>query len=113
MALVAELEAERASSGALREQIVSAAAKYREALLAAVPEVPPELVSGSTVEEVDASLARARQMVETIKGHIKAQTPAAGFLAGRIPAGAPVRGAPDVGALTPAEKIKLALAQEG
>jgi len=91
----------------LREQLVAGVARYRCLLLAAVPEVPEELVKGETMEEVDASLAAAREMVEGIKRRLEAK-----LATERIPVGAPVRAAPDVSALSPREKIALALTRQ-
>ena len=91
----------------LRHQLASATARYREVLLAAAPEVPEELVSGATPEEVEVSLAQARQMVERIRSHIEAQ-----LAEQRVPTGAPIRSAPDLSGLSPQEKIAYALAQQ-
>lgn len=102
-AALAQRDAELAG---LRGQLSAAAAKYRDALLIGAPEVPPELVGGVTTEELDASLAKARQMVERIRS--QGQPQAADH---RIPAGAPVRSAPDYSALSPQEKIAYALTQ--
>lgn len=91
----------------LREQLVAGVARYRCLLLAAVPEVPEELVKGETMEEVETSLAAAREMVEGIKRRLEAK-----LATERIPVGAPVRAAPDVSALSPREKIALALTRQ-
>ncbi|MBI4197870.1 MAG: hypothetical protein HY533_02020 [Chloroflexi bacterium] len=90
----------------LRGQLAAAASKYREALVAAAPEVPAELITGVTPEEMDASLSTARQMVERIRSQAQPQANAL-----RVPAGAPVRSAPDPLGLSAQEKIALALAQ--
>jgi len=102
----ATLEQRDAEAEALRHQLASATARYREALLAAAPEVPEELVSGTTPEEVEASLSGARQMVERIRSHIEAQ-----LAEQRVPTGAPIRSAPDVSGMSAQEKIAYALAQ--
>ena len=52
----------------LQNRLASATARYREALLAAAPDVPEELVGGESPEEVENSLAGARQMVERVRG---------------------------------------------
>ena len=91
----------------LRHQLASATARYRLALLAAAPEIPEELVAGNTPEEVEASVARARQMVERIRSRIEAQ-----IAEQRVPTGAPIRSAPDVSGLSAQEKIAYALAQQ-
>ena len=90
----------------LRNRLASATARYREALLAAAPEVPAELVGGESPEEVEASLAGAQQMVERVRGRIESQ------IAGeRVPSGAPVRGAQEFSGMSSREKIAYALTQ--
>lgn len=91
----------------LRHQLASATAHYRQALLAAAPEIPEELVAGNTPEEVEASLSRARQMVERIRSRIEAQ-----IAEQRVPTGAPIRSAPDISSLSAQEKIAYALSQD-
>ena len=98
---VAGLEGELSTA---REQTREAAARYREALLSASPEVPADMVAGESVEEVEASLAAARQTVSQVRQHLESQAQA-----GRVPAGAPPRQAPDLSALTPEEKIRMGL----
>ncbi len=94
---------------ALTERANLATAKYRQAALAATPEVPPELVQGATVEEVDAAMARAKALVDEVRKRAaarSAETP-------RTPAGAPARSAPDLSGLTAREKIAHGLARRG
>jgi hypothetical protein len=104
----AEAEGLRAEIAAAREQGTVASQRYREAVLSREPELPADLVRGETVEEIDAAVERARQTVSQVRQHIEAQAQAS-----RVPAGAPVRGAPDTSALSPAEKIRLGLQQGG
>ena len=90
----------------LRNRLASATARYREALLAAAPDIPEELVGGKSPEEVEASLVGARQMVERVRGRIESQ------IAGdRVPSGAPVRGGQDFSDMSSREKIAYALTQ--
>ena len=90
----------------LRSRLASATARYREALLAAAPDIPEELVGGESPEEVETSLASARQMVERVRGQIESQ------IAGeRVPSGAPVRGGPEFSDMSSREKIAYALTQ--
>ena len=90
----------------LQSRLASATARYREALLAAAPDVPEELVGGESPEEVETSLAGARQMVEKVRGRIEAQ------IAGeRVPSGAPVRGGQEFSGMSSREKIAYALTQ--
>jgi uncharacterized phage infection (PIP) family protein YhgE len=102
----AEAAAARAEAEELRSGLRSAAEKYRQALLASRAEVPPDLVSGETVEEVDRQLEAALRMVAQLKSHLESQAQAQ-----RVPTGAPARRAPDLAALSPTEKISYGLAQ--
>ena len=90
----------------LRAGLRSAAEKYRQAVLASRAEVPPDLVGGETVEEVDRQLEAALHMVAQLKSHLESQAQTQ-----RVPTGAPARRAPDTTALTPTEKISYGLAQ--
>jgi peptidoglycan hydrolase CwlO-like protein len=91
----------------LHARLQAAAGKYREALLAAAPELPAELVDGGSIEEVEASLERARQTVHQVRERLESQAQA-----GRVPTGSPPRGAPDLSALSPVEKIRLGLSRK-
>ncbi len=88
----------------LREQMDSAVSKYRTALLATSPKVPEELVQGKTIDDLDASVASARVIVEKIAMDLKSQEPSE-----RVPAGAPPRGPLDLSTLSPQEKILYGL----
>ena len=102
-----ELTAARSEAEELRGGLRSAAEKYRQAVLASRAEVPPDLVSGETVEEVDRQLEAALSMVAQLKSHLDSQAQAQ-----RVPTGAPARRAPDLAALSPTEKISHGLAQK-
>lgn len=78
---------------------------YLRLVLATNPEVPPELIQGETIDEIEHSLSKARDVVRRIKeGLVKTE---------RIPTGAPERGTSDIDALSPIEKIKYGLFQGG
>ena len=102
-----ELGTARSEAEELRAGLRSAAEKYRQAVLAGQAEVPPDLVSGETVEEVDRQLEAALRMVAQLKGHLESQAQAQ-----RVPTGAPARRAPDLAALSPTEKISYGLGQK-
>ena len=102
-----ELAALRQEVEGLQASLKAAAGKYRDALLASQPEVPPDLVGGETVEEVDQQLEAALRMVAQLRGHLESQAQAL-----RVPTGAPARRAPDLSALSPAEKIVHGLSQQ-
>ncbi len=91
---------------ATRAQLSQALEAYRASLLAAEPGLPEDMVGGATVEELQASHAKARQLVEQVRGRIEEQA-----LADRTPAGAPARSDLDVSALSPEEKIRLGLSR--
>lgn len=106
-ALAAQLEQERAGRAQAEAALREAAERYRDAVLRSAPEVPPELVGGATVEEIDRALAAARQTVDAVRRRLAEHAATE-----RVPAGAPPRGAPDVAALSPREKIALALVNQ-
>jgi len=107
-ALQGELDAARADSERLDTRLRESALKYREARLAASPHIPPELVTGEEQEEIDEQLAAAEhvvsQMRERVEKERRQESPP-------VPAGSPVRRAPDYSQLPPGEKIKLGLQQ--
>jgi chromosome segregation ATPase len=103
---VSETDRLRGEIDAAEERGRTAAGRYRELLLLREPELPEDLVAGTTVEEIDAAAGRARQTVSQVRQRFEAQAQAT-----RVPAGAPARGATDTSALTPAEKIRLGLRQ--
>ena len=80
------------------------AERYREVVLTAAPELPAELVGGETIAAVDESLSRAPQTVAQVRQHLEQQAQAQ-----RVPAGAPIRAAPDLSDLSATEKIRLGL----
>lgn len=104
-----DVEAARQEAARVRETAAAEARRlaerYRAALLAAAPEVPAELVQGASVEDLDRSIATAREMVTRVREQVQAQA------AARVPAGSPVRGT-EIGALSPAEKIRLGVAEK-
>ena len=99
-----ELGEARSRLEAAEGQIAVALERYRASLLAAAPEVPEELVSGETVEALEASFRGASEMVERVRARLAAQMGRQ-----RVPPGAPTRSSPDVSGLSPREKIAHAL----
>ncbi|MBI2867840.1 MAG: hypothetical protein HYX97_05850 [Chloroflexi bacterium] len=89
---------------ALREQLARAVASYRAAALAVAPDLPADVVRGDTIEEVEASLGVAREVVAQVRRQVQAQA-----LGERVPGGAPARGASPITHLTPAQKIAQGL----
>ena len=85
-------------------RLAQAVELYRASVLAAEPDVPEDMVQGATVEAVQESLERARQMVAQVRGRLEAQASTE-----RTPLGAPARSAPDLSALSPQDKILMGL----
>jgi len=90
----------------LKESLSKAVARYRDAVLAGAPDVPSDLLKGETVEEIDDSLERAKDIVSQVRQRLDASA------ADSIPAGAPPRTEPDLSALSPVEKIAYGMAQK-
>ncbi|TET95795.1 MAG: hypothetical protein E3J29_06305 [Dehalococcoidia bacterium] len=107
-ALQGELDTVRADSERLSTRLRESALKYREARLAASSHIPPELVTGEELEEIDEQLAAAERVMSQMREHVekerRQESPP-------VPAGSPVRRAPDYSQLPPGEKIKLGLQQ--
>jgi len=105
-ALQGELEAARGENERLGARLRESAIKYRDARLAAAPEIPSDLVTADEMEEIEGQLAAAERVVsemrEKMERERRRETPP-------VPAGAPVRRAPDFSSLPPAEKIRVGL----
>jgi DNA repair exonuclease SbcCD ATPase subunit len=84
--------------------MADAARRYRDLALRSEPDLPPELVTGTTFDEVEESLSRARETVARVRQRLEESAQAA-----RVPPGAPARAEPDINALSAAEKIRLGL----
>lgn len=81
---------------------------HRRALLAEnAGRVVPELVTGSTVEEMERSLEVARGAFEAARAAALAE-----IASTRVPAGNPVRQGPNLEAMSPLEKIAFGLRRE-
>ncbi len=102
-----DLAAAQTDNDGLHARLQAAVGKYRQVLLAAAPEVAEEMVDGESIEDVDAAMERARQMVLQVRERLESQAQA-----GRVPVGSPPRAAPDLSALSPIEKIRLGLTRK-
>ena len=83
----------------------AALARYRETLLAGSPELPAELVTGDTLDQIDAAVQTTRDLVARVREHVGADT------ARTVPAGSPPRRGPDLGAMSAAEKIRYGISE--
>jgi hypothetical protein len=102
---LAEAQREIARQRTLTRQAVT---RYREALLASEPDLPPDLVRGETLEEIDSAAESARATVERIRERV---TSVQGERPRGFPVGAPARGSERVerSRLTAHEKIAVGL----
>jgi hypothetical protein len=105
------LSAQAGELATLRERVEAVATRsladaqrYRTLVLSHEPDLPADLVKGDSIEALDESVLQARQTVARVRQHLEEQARAQ-----RVPAGAPVRGAPDLSDLSPAEKIRQGL----
>jgi hypothetical protein len=79
---------------------------FKKLASASNPLIPPEVIFGTTVEEVKASLSRANKLVANVQESLSKQAAAAS-----VPAGAPQRTGPNVDGMSTKEKINVGLEQ--
>jgi len=96
------------TAAALGASLARAVAAYKGMVVRANPGLTPELISGETVDEVDASLERAKGIIASVRKSLQAE-----YAGARVPAGAPPRTPPDLSSLSPIEKIKHAIGGNG
>jgi uncharacterized coiled-coil protein SlyX len=108
-----ELEPLKGQVATTTEELNGAKAAYAYALedfkklvASSNPLIPPEVIFGTTVEEVKASLERANKLVLSVQESLAKQAAAA-----VVPAGAPARTGPNTSGLSTTEKINLGLEQ--
>ncbi len=73
----------------LRAENLALATRLREALLATDAAIAPELVTGETVAEIEASYAAAKAIADRVRESVRRESLAGGI----VPAGAPGRSA--------------------
>jgi hypothetical protein len=95
----------------VQAELGEAVGRYQSLVIAANPDIPSELISGATIAEIEASLQKARGLVEKIRESILKTGRADVARKTPIPAGAPARTSPDVSDLSPREKIKFGITQ--
>jgi chromosome segregation ATPase len=87
---------------------LKAVARYLDAVKLANIHLPPDVIAGSTIEEIDASVAKAQSIATAVKANLEAQAKEA-----KVPAGAPTRGEISLEGLSPREKIAAGIHQKG
>lgn len=88
----------------LQEELAAALGRYRGALLEGAPEVPQELVQGESVQALEESFSRARELVERVRRQVEAK-----LAKERVPPGVPPRRPLDISGLSSKDKIALGL----
>jgi chromosome segregation ATPase len=85
-----------------------AVSKYLDVVKLANPTLPGDVITGSTIEEIDASLAKATTIAGAVKASLEDEAKKA-----KVPAGAPPRTEISVEGLSPREKIAAGIQQKG
>jgi len=88
----------------LETKLSKAAASYQKLIATVHPEIPQDLITGGSVEEIDASLEKARSLVTRVKQGLETAANQS-----RVPPGAPPRTAPDISGMSPREKIQYGI----
>jgi hypothetical protein len=101
-------ESRTAELSSVKEAHAQAVAKYLDVVRLANPTIPQDIIAGKTIEEIDASVEKAKAIASAVKANLEAQAKEA-----KVPAGAPPRGEISLEGLTPREKIAAGLNQKG
>jgi len=101
-------EAAAAEHAQVKEARDQAVAKYLNMARALNPAIPEGIISGETIDEIDASVEKGKAIVEAVKRAMEAEAKGA-----KVPAGAPTRGAINLEGLSPREKIAAGIQQKG
>ena len=98
---VAELNEKLTDTGNTLSQAI---ASYKTLAIKSNPDVVEELIAGDSIEEIDASLEKAENLIVKVKKGLEEEVAAI-----RVPAGAPQRAPFDLSILSPREKIQYAI----
>jgi len=88
----------------LKSALDDAVSAYRKLAVSSSPLYSDDIISGSTVEEIDASIKKVNGLVKKMRSTLEAELKDL-----TIPAGAPERSAPDLSSLSPRDKIKYGI----
>jgi hypothetical protein len=102
------LEAIKTELASVKEAYAQAISKYLEAARALNYTIPQDVIAGQTIEEIDASVEKAKAIANAVKANLEAQAKEA-----KVPAGAPARGEISLEGLSPREKIAAGIQQKG
>ena len=98
------LDARAGDCDRLKAALDDAVSAYRKLAVSASPLYSDDIISGSSVEEIDTSIKKINGLVKKMRSSLEAELKDL-----TIPAGAPERSAPDTSGLSPREKIKQGL----
>lgn len=98
------LEAKTGECARLKAALDDAVSAYRKLAVSASPLYSDDIISGSSIEEIDSSIKKVNGLVKKMRSSLEAELKEL-----TIPAGAPERSAPDTSGLSPREKIKQGL----
>jgi chromosome segregation ATPase len=87
-----------------RDNLKKTVAAYKEMVAQANPGLVAEMITGDSIEAIDASLQSAHTLVVRVKQELEAESARV-----RVPAGSPQRTPLDLSALSSREKIKYAI----
>jgi septal ring factor EnvC (AmiA/AmiB activator) len=88
----------------LRKTLAGTVAAYRELVVGSNPGVVADLISGSSVAEINESLKKAQTLMEKVRQGMEVEAAKT-----RVPAGAPARGQSELSGLTAREKIRYGI----
>jgi DNA repair ATPase RecN len=91
-----------------KQALTKAVTKYLDAVKLANPALPADVITGATIEDIDASVTKALSIATAVKASLEAQAKAA-----TMPAGAPPRGEISLEGLSPKEKIAAGIKRKG
>ncbi len=92
---------------AANDSLSKAVAGYKAVVVRANPEVIEELITGDSIETINDSLSRAKELVGKVRRGVESEISLA-----KVPAGAPERTSPDLSSLSPREKIQYAMGRK-
>jgi len=100
-------EASTAKLASVKEARDEAVSKYLGMAKASNPQVPQDMISGETIEEIDSSVEKGKVLVAAVKKTLESEAAAA-----KVPAGAPTRSESTEG-MSNKEMIAAGLRQKG
>ncbi len=98
------LEAKTGECDRLKSALDDAVNAYRKLAVSASPLYSDDIISGRSIEEIDASIKKVNGLVKKMRSSLEAELKEL-----TVPAGAPERSAPETSGLSPREKIKQGL----